>query len=132
MFEFLTILSPCPCFFLSRGKCQLFPLSGLIGSFEVWSYLLSLLFCFIQVIPSAWSTRHFRTLEKKVVILRVKENTWNTNFLYYKSKNSGGLSSGWKSFALDNNLQEFDVCLFEPSGTMNNSFVLDVNIFRVL
>jgi hypothetical protein len=107
-------------------------LSGLIGSFEVWSYLLYLLFCFIQVIPSAWSTRHFRTLEKKVVILRVKENTWNTNFLYYKSKNSGGLSSGWKSFALDNNLQEFDVCLFEPSGTINNSFVLDVNIFRVL
>lgn len=87
---------------------------------------------FYMVIPSAWSTRHFRTLEKKVVILRVKENTWNTNFLYYKSKNSGGLSSGWKSFALDNNLQEFDVCLFEPSGTMNNSFVLDVNIFRVL
>lgn len=85
-----------------------------------------------MVIPSAWSTRHFRTLEKKVVILRVKENTWNTNFLYYKSKNSGGLSSGWKSFALDNNLQEFDVCLFEPSGTMNYSFVLDVNIFRVL
>ncbi|XP_034895142.1 B3 domain-containing protein REM16 isoform X1 [Populus alba] len=85
-----------------------------------------------EVIPSAWSTRHFRTLEKKVVILRVKENTWNTNFLYYKSKNSGGLSSGWKSFALDNNLQEFDVCLFEPCGTMNNSFVLDVNIFRVL
>uniref|UniRef100_A0A6N2N9U6 TF-B3 domain-containing protein n=1 Tax=Salix viminalis TaxID=40686 RepID=A0A6N2N9U6_SALVM len=85
-----------------------------------------------HVIPSAWSTRHFRTLEKKVVILRVKENTWNTNFLYDKYRNSEGLSSGWKSFALDNNLQEFDVCLFEPSGTMNNSIVLYVHIFRVL
>ncbi|XP_011017261.1 PREDICTED: B3 domain-containing protein REM16-like [Populus euphratica] len=87
---------------------------------------------FYMVIPSGWANRHFRTLEKKDVILRMKENTWNTKFLYCKSKNSGGLSSGWRNFALDNKLQEFDVCLFEPSSAVNNSIVFDVNIFRVL
>lgn len=66
------------------------------------------------------------------MILRIKENTWNTKFLYCESKNSGGLSSGLRNFALDNKLQEFDVCLFEPSSAVNNSIVPDVNIFRVL
>lgn len=82
--------------------------------------------------PFRWANRHFRTLEKKDVILRMKENTWNAKFLYCKSKNSGGLSSGWRNFALDNKLQEFDVCLFEPSSAVNNSIVFDVSIFRVL
>ncbi|KAG5251311.1 transcriptional factor B3 family protein [Salix suchowensis] len=87
---------------------------------------------FFMIIPSGWAARHIRTLEKKDVILRIKENTWNTKFLCCKSKNSGGLSSGWRNFALDNKLQEFDVCLFEPSSAVNNSIVPDVNIFRVL
>ncbi|KAI5598265.1 hypothetical protein BDE02_02G119800 [Populus trichocarpa] len=87
---------------------------------------------FYMVIPSGWANRYFRTLEKKDVILRMKENTRNTKFLYCKSKNSGGLSSGWRNFALDNKLQEFDVCLFEPSSAVNNSIVFDVSIFRVL
>lgn len=98
-------------------------------SFEVDGYVLWC--CFFQSIPSAWTTKHLRSLEKQDVILRTKENTWHTKFYYQKSKNSGGLSSGWKSFALSNDLQEFDVCVFEPGIPVDNAVVLDVNIIRV-
>ncbi|KAJ9166163.1 hypothetical protein P3X46_020948 [Hevea brasiliensis] len=86
---------------------------------------------FYMSIPSAWTSKNLRSLEKQDVILRTKENTWHTKFYYQKSKNSGGLSSGWKSFALANDLQEFDVCVFEPGSPVNDAIVLDVNIFRV-
>ncbi|KDP38418.1 hypothetical protein JCGZ_04343 [Jatropha curcas] len=87
---------------------------------------------FYMSIPSAWMSKHLSTLEKQDVILRVKENTWNTKFYYQRSKNSGGLSSGWKNFAIANDLNEFDVLVFEPASPVNDAIVLDVNIFRVL
>ncbi|KAL3603872.1 hypothetical protein D5086_004731 [Populus alba] len=36
---------------------------------------MSLFSLYPEVIPSGWANRHFRTLEKKDVILRMKENT---------------------------------------------------------
>lgn len=77
-------------------------------------------------------TRHLKTLLEEDVILRINENTWRTKFLYQKSRNSGGLSAGWRNFVTDNNLQEFDVLVFEPGSPINNSIVLDVQIFRAL
>eukprot|EP00257_Ricinus_communis_P016558 XP_015574761.1 B3 domain-containing protein REM16 [Ricinus communis] len=86
---------------------------------------------FYMSIPSGWMVKHLSSLEKQDVILCVKEKQWVTKFCYQKSKHSGGLSGGWKSFALANDLQEFDVCVFEPSGLQNNAVVLNVNIFPV-
>ncbi|XP_050233959.1 B3 domain-containing protein REM16-like isoform X2 [Mercurialis annua] len=86
---------------------------------------------FYMSIPSGWASKHLNSLEKQDVILRRKDNQWATKFYYQKSKNSGGLSGGWKNFAMANDLQEFDVCIFEPGGKTHDTVILDVNIFRV-
>ncbi|XP_027368166.1 B3 domain-containing protein REM16 [Abrus precatorius] len=66
------------------------------------------------------------------LILRMGMGEWLAKFTVHNCRNSGGLTRGWKQFALDNNLEEFDVCVFEPAGHMNNVLVLDVTIFRVV
>ncbi|GAV79745.1 B3 domain-containing protein [Cephalotus follicularis] len=86
---------------------------------------------FYMVIPSGWLTKHL-SLENQEVFLRVREKTWHTRFYYIKSRKCGGLASGWKTFAVDNNLEEFDVCVFEPASPASYPLVLDVRIFRVL
>ncbi|KAF5740725.1 B3 domain-containing protein REM16-like isoform X1 [Tripterygium wilfordii] len=82
-------------------------------------------------IPSWWMNKHL-SLKNQDLILRVNEDTWQVTFRYVYSRGHGGLSTGWKNFALDNKLDEFDVCVFEPSSPLNNCVVLDVKIFRVV
>ncbi|KAF5747081.1 transcriptional factor B3 family protein [Tripterygium wilfordii] len=86
---------------------------------------------YFMTIPSFWMKQHL-TLEDQGIILRVKDNTWHTKFSYVKSRGFGGLARGWKNFAMDNNLEEFDVCVFERGSDMNDCILLDVNIFRVV
>ncbi|XP_059635607.1 B3 domain-containing protein REM16-like [Cornus florida] len=83
----------------------------------------------LQTVPTAWATRHLRP-ENQDVTLRVKENTWQTRF--YFRKYGGVLGSGWKDFAIENSLEEFDVCLFDLASEKNEAVVLDVSIFRVV
>ncbi|WCJ35342.1 AP2/B3-like transcriptional factor family protein [Euphorbia peplus] len=86
---------------------------------------------FYMSIPSSWMTKHGYAFEKQDVILRRGEDLWHTKYYYQKSKNNGGLSSGWKNFAVTNSLQEYDVCVFEPGEPTKDAIVLDVSIFRV-
>ncbi|XP_065847736.1 B3 domain-containing protein REM16-like isoform X2 [Euphorbia lathyris] len=86
---------------------------------------------FYMSIPSSWMTKHAHSLEKQDVLLRVDDCTWHTKYYYQKSKNNGGLSSGWKNFATAQNLQEYDVCVFEPADRINDAIVLDVKVFHV-
>jgi len=67
------------------------------------------------------------------VVLRIGEKTWSA-FFYRNGKKGGGLTGyGWKKFVLDNNLEEFDVCLFElASQKRDPRMVMDVEIFRVI
>ena len=67
------------------------------------------------------------------VVLRVGEKTW-TAFFYPNGKKGGGLAGyGWKKFALDNYLEEFDVCLFELATQKHDPLIImDVEIFRVI
>lgn len=53
---------------------------------------------------------------------------------YYNSKRSvGGLCPGWKKFALENSLEEFDVLLFKLDKQNDGAaIVFDVEIFRVV
>ncbi|CAK7347627.1 unnamed protein product [Dovyalis caffra] len=83
-------------------------------------------------VPSAWLVKHLPIKGNQDVILRFKERTWNTRFLYHKSRNTGGLTGGWKKFALDNKLHEFDVCVFEPLDLVSNPVILNVSIFRAV
>ncbi|KAG5543346.1 hypothetical protein RHGRI_016167 [Rhododendron griersonianum] len=81
---------------------------------------------FIVSIPSEWALSHL--LHKNLdVILRVKEkeNTWHANY-YGGVGNSGGLVGGWKDFAVENNLEESDVCLFELTSGTHDGIVMDV------
>lgn len=52
--------------------------------------------------------------------------TWRMSYLHYES--FSGLGKQWKKFALDNNLEEGDVCIFELTGEL----VMDVHIFRAV
>ncbi|KAF9687601.1 hypothetical protein SADUNF_Sadunf02G0110300 [Salix dunnii] len=86
---------------------------------------------FFMAIPSAWLVKHIPIKGNQDVILRFKDRAWHTRFFYHKSRNNGGLAAGWKKFALDNKLHEFDVCVFEPLDLVNCPIILNVNIFRV-
>lgn len=93
--------------------------------------LLSCVFGSIQAIPTAWVSKH-QLKENADVILRINKRTWKTRYYYHRSRNSGGLSGGWRSFVNDNNIKEHDVCVFEPANTERKPIVLDVSIFHVL
>ncbi|XP_057721306.1 B3 domain-containing protein REM16 [Arachis stenosperma] len=86
---------------------------------------------FFVSLPNKWILQHIppRTQD---IILRVVHSEWLAKYSYHNPRNTGGLSGGWKRFTLDNNLEEYDVCVFKPGGLMNNTLILDVNIFRVV
>ncbi|GAB2287465.1 hypothetical protein Dimus_021842 [Dionaea muscipula] len=84
---------------------------------------------FYTTIPAKWFAKHFSP-QNRQVILRVGEKTWMTRLYYSEGKKAGGLSAGWKTFVLDNRLEESDVCLFKLCS--HEPIVLDVSIFRVV
>ncbi|KAI8549802.1 hypothetical protein RHMOL_Rhmol06G0053600 [Rhododendron molle] len=68
------------------------------------------------------------------VTLRVKgkEKTWHARYNGIVRNPARGLSGGWKDFVFDNNLEEFDVCMFELASGILDDIVMDVTIFRVV
>ncbi|EXB38618.1 B3 domain-containing protein REM16 [Morus notabilis] len=86
---------------------------------------------FYVFLPSDWVAKYI-SLENQDLFLRFGEREWRTRFNYNQVRSCAGLTSGWKHFAVDNNLEHFDVCVFEPGSPVNNSFCLDVKIFRVV
>ncbi|XP_048129670.1 B3 domain-containing protein REM16 isoform X1 [Rhodamnia argentea] len=85
---------------------------------------------FYLSIPTDWATTHMDRRNQDL-ILRVGEGTWRARYRL-TGRGSGGLSSGWKNFALENNLEQSDVCLFELANSIAKNIVLDVTIFRVV
>ncbi|XP_028795085.1 B3 domain-containing protein REM16 [Neltuma alba] len=85
---------------------------------------------FYVTIPTKWVTQHLPP-QSEDVILRVGESEWLAKYAFEASRRSGGLTGGWKQFALDNNLREFDVCVFRLAGIGKKPLTLDVKIFRV-
>ncbi|XP_054822867.1 B3 domain-containing protein REM16-like [Prosopis cineraria] len=85
---------------------------------------------FYVTIPTKWMTEHF-PLQSEDVILRVGESEWLAKYTFEATRHTGGLASGWKQFAVDNNLQEFDVCVFNLAGLGKKPLTLEVKIFRV-
>ncbi|XP_057973365.1 B3 domain-containing protein REM16-like [Malania oleifera] len=84
---------------------------------------------FFMGMPWEWVTRNLWH-DKQDVILRHKDGTWPAKYYAYES--SAGLAGGWRHFAVENNLEEFDVCLFELGSQLKDAVVLDVRIFRVV
>ncbi|CAO2830560.1 unnamed protein product [Amaranthus hypochondriacus] len=83
---------------------------------------------FFMTIPKDWKPRSLMKKGQEVV-LKVKEKTWVCIFCL--SPSNVGLQTGWKRFALDNELEEFDACVFVPAEWKNGRLVFDVSIFRV-
>lgn len=93
---------------------------------------------FYMSIPSEWVLSHLPHKSQNV-FLRVKErgngrNAWRARYFCRASGSSrvGALTNGWKDFAFDNNLEEFDVCLFELASGTHDEILMDVSIFRVV
>ncbi|RDY10828.1 B3 domain-containing protein REM16, partial [Mucuna pruriens] len=86
---------------------------------------------FFVSMPNKWIGDHI-TPTSQDVILRLGKGEWIARYSYHTIRHTGGLSGGWKHFALDNNLEEFDVCVYKPAGQINNTLVIDVTIFRVV
>lgn len=72
------------------------------------------------------------TLKNQDFYLRYGEEEWRTRLNYYQSRKCVGITSGWKHFAVDNNLEQFDVCIFDPCNREDGPFCVDVKIFRVV
>ncbi|KAE8704170.1 AP2/B3-like transcriptional factor family protein, putative isoform 2 [Hibiscus syriacus] len=85
----------------------------------------------VQSIPTAWVVKYL-SRTKADVILRMNERTWKTPFYYYfhRSRERGGLLCRWRKFLNDNELEEHDVCVFEPANIGSKPIMLDVSIFH--
>ncbi|CAM8901372.1 unnamed protein product [Rhodiola kirilowii] len=69
-------------------------------------------------------------LKIKDVMLRTNDGrTWTLTYYLTESQHVSKLTSGWKKFAIDNDLKAGDVCLFELIKGAKNS--LKVVVFRV-
>ncbi|GLJ36278.1 hypothetical protein SUGI_0728350 [Cryptomeria japonica] len=68
---------------------------------------------------------------KKIEVTLVDPNhkEWSVQYL---GNDNPGMSGGWKSFSLANNLEEGDICVFERVDNNINKFKLAVHIFRVV
>ncbi|KAG5543345.1 hypothetical protein RHGRI_016167 [Rhododendron griersonianum] len=88
---------------------------------------------FFMAIPSDW-VRSRLPRKSQDVTLRVKENekTWHAKYECRFGRGASGLVGGWKDFVFENNLEEFDVCLFELASGTHDRIVMDVSIFRVV
>lgn len=95
----------------------------------------------MQAIPSGWSRQHLPPKNLDVILeVSGATETWSSRFLFSKGRNYGVLGGGWKAFVLQNKLEEFDVCVFEPVNEEQLDLVnkgehdtvnMEVTIFQV-
>ncbi|KFK29940.1 hypothetical protein AALP_AA7G198000 [Arabis alpina] len=84
---------------------------------------------FFLTIPMKWSWKN-KLLEPQEVVMQVDQTKWQLMFKFYGARGYGGISTGWRKFAQDNNLCMGDVCVFEPAKSGTKPHHLDVYIFR--
>ncbi|KAK9740585.1 hypothetical protein RND81_03G046200 [Saponaria officinalis] len=84
---------------------------------------------FFLSMPAEWTTKHLNC-KKQVIYLKIGDKKWQTKIIF-SSKGRGGISFGWKQFALDNRLEELDVLVFKPANLTDEPVQLDVSIFRI-
>ncbi|CAL0329947.1 unnamed protein product [Lupinus luteus] len=70
--------------------------------------------------------------KKSLLIVMQPEQVYTRFYLSLPSRCTGELTLGQRKFALDNNLEEFDVCVFRPMGKVYGTWLIDVKIFRVV
>ncbi|KNA08718.1 hypothetical protein SOVF_160120 [Spinacia oleracea] len=80
-------------------------------------------------IPSPWA-RTYLTRKNQYMDLRADGRKWTVRFNTEPRYGGGVLVTGWYKFAIDNLLQEFDVCLFKLVSQKGEPVVFDVSIYR--
>ncbi|PAN41645.1 hypothetical protein PAHAL_8G058900 [Panicum hallii] len=65
---------------------------------------------------------------KKMTLWDPLGKPWEVNYVYYSDRSVASFSGGWGKFALGNNLEKFDVCVFELFKEDN----IKVHIYRVV
>ncbi|KAF8711240.1 hypothetical protein HU200_029258 [Digitaria exilis] len=65
---------------------------------------------------------------KKMTLWDPLGKPWEVNYVYYSDRSVASFSGGWGKFALGNNLEKFDVCIFELFKEDN----IKVHIYRVV
>ncbi|KAG2556371.1 hypothetical protein PVAP13_8NG077400 [Panicum virgatum] len=65
---------------------------------------------------------------KKMTLWDPLGKPWEVNYVYYSGRSVASFSGGWGKFALGNNLEKFDVCVFELFKEDN----IRVHIYRVV
>uniref|UniRef100_A0A0A9DCS3 TF-B3 domain-containing protein n=1 Tax=Arundo donax TaxID=35708 RepID=A0A0A9DCS3_ARUDO len=65
---------------------------------------------------------------KKMTLWDPQGKPWEVNYVYYRDRCVGSFSGGWGKFSLGNNLEKFDVCVFELFKEDN----IKVHIYRVV
>ncbi|KAK3119411.1 hypothetical protein QOZ80_9AG0670040 [Eleusine coracana subsp. coracana] len=65
---------------------------------------------------------------KKMTLWDPQGKSWEVNYVYYTDRSVAAFSGGWGKFAVGNNLEKFDVCIFELFKEDN----IKVHIYRVV
>ncbi|XP_068665431.1 B3 domain-containing protein Os11g0197600-like isoform X2 [Aristolochia californica] len=85
-------------------------------------------FGFYLQLPKSFPLSAMMRATKTIILYDPSGKPWETKFLYIKDRGAGAFSAGWKAFAVGNNLEEHDVCVFE----VIKSNEIHVHIFRVV
>ncbi|PNT63993.1 B3 domain-containing protein Os11g0197600 isoform X2 [Brachypodium distachyon] len=65
---------------------------------------------------------------KKLKLWDPQGKSWDVNYVYYSARAVGAFSGGWSKFSLGNNLEKFDICVFELISKDD----IKVHIYRVV
>lgn len=80
----------------------------------------------LQNMPRHFAREHLPKINRKITLWDPQGNPWEISFVCYNTHCS--LSGGWGAFSFANNLEKYDVCVFELVRKNN----LKVHIFRVV
>uniref|UniRef100_A0A803L4T5 TF-B3 domain-containing protein n=2 Tax=Chenopodium quinoa TaxID=63459 RepID=A0A803L4T5_CHEQI len=82
-------------------------------------------------VPAPWS-RSYLTRKHQDMELRANGKKWIVRFNAEPRYGGGVFISGWSTFAVDNLLQESDVCLFKLVSQKDEPVIFDVSIYRAV
>ncbi|KAJ1274948.1 hypothetical protein BS78_05G098400 [Paspalum vaginatum] len=83
---------------------------------------------FFMNIPCDFVRESLPQTNKKMTLWDPLGKSWEVNYVYYSDRSVGSFSGGWGKFALGNNLEKYDVCVFELFKEDN----IKVHIYRVV
>ncbi|KAL5204187.1 hypothetical protein ABZP36_009058 [Zizania latifolia] len=83
---------------------------------------------FFMNIPCEFVRECLPRTSKKLTLWDPQGKAWEVNYVYYSDRSIGSFSGGWGKFAIGNNLEKFDVCVFELVKKDN----IKVHIYRVV